>query len=42
MITDVTNIDTTGIHAMEELHKKLVSRGIEVRPKKKRSAHIVT
>ncbi|XP_042016672.1 low affinity sulfate transporter 3-like [Salvia splendens] len=33
MILDMTNvmsIDTTGIHAMEELHKKLISRGIEL------------
>lgn len=29
-MTNVTNIDTTGIHAMEELHKKLISRGIEL------------
>ncbi|XP_047954100.1 low affinity sulfate transporter 3-like [Salvia hispanica] len=28
-MTNVMNIDTTGIHAMEELHKKLISRGIE-------------
>ncbi|KAL1540536.1 Low affinity sulfate transporter 3 [Salvia divinorum] len=29
-MTNVMNIDTTGIHAMEELHKKLISRGIEL------------
>ncbi|XP_042014309.1 low affinity sulfate transporter 3-like isoform X2 [Salvia splendens] len=29
-MTNVMNVDTTGIHAMEELHKKLISRGIEL------------
>ncbi|XP_057794619.1 low affinity sulfate transporter 3 [Salvia miltiorrhiza] len=29
-MTNVMNIDTTGIHAMEELHRELISRGIEL------------
>ncbi|KAG8377336.1 hypothetical protein BUALT_Bualt08G0022600 [Buddleja alternifolia] len=28
--TNVMNIDTSGIHAVEELHKKLISQGIEL------------
>jgi len=26
------NVDTSGILALEELHKRLLSRGVEVRP----------
>lgn len=29
-LSDVTNIDTSGIHALEELHQKLIARGTEV------------
>ncbi|KAK6130633.1 hypothetical protein DH2020_035608 [Rehmannia glutinosa] len=29
LITHVTNIDTSGIHALEELHQKLIARGLE-------------
>lgn len=27
---DVMNIDTSGIHALEEVHKELVARGVQV------------
>lgn len=30
-MTDVMNVDTSGILALEEIHKKLLSHGIEVR-----------
>ena len=30
-MTDMMNIDTSGIVALQELHKELVSHGIEVR-----------
>ncbi|KAL0361452.1 UNVERIFIED_CONTAM: Low affinity sulfate transporter 3 [Sesamum radiatum] len=29
-MTNVMNIDTSGIHAVEELHKELISQGIEL------------
>ncbi|MED6131384.1 Low affinity sulfate transporter 3 [Stylosanthes scabra] len=29
-MTDLTNVDTSGILALEELHKKLLSRGVEL------------
>lgn len=31
-VADVMNIDTSGIHAIQELHKDLLSRGIQVSP----------
>jgi len=31
-LTDLMNVDTSGILALEELHKRLLSRGVEVRP----------
>lgn len=30
-MTDVMNVDTSGIHALEELQRKLFLQGIEVR-----------
>ena len=30
-LTPVADIDTTGVHALEELHKGLTNRGIRVR-----------
>lgn len=32
MAADVMNIDTSGIHALEEVHKKLIARGLQVIP----------
>lgn len=29
-VADVMNIDTSGIHALEEVHQKLIARGLEV------------